>query len=607
MIATAAFAIFLMLAFNLRAQVAPAATRDSAGVNTNTPKAELFVGYSYLRALPAPEAGNRLMWMNGGSVSIAYNLNHYLGIVGDFGAYTNSQILFQGGYVSTVDVDNPNVGALSYLFGPRISFRNHGRVTPYLQALFGDMHANEVTLSNCTFSCTLLPAQSTFAWTGGGGLDLRVHRHFALRIIQAEYLMTRFQDYSTGTSSSQNDMRLSSGVVFGFGGGNAPPAPVNLTCSASPAAVFPGDPVTVTASAGNLDSRMNVVYGITGPGLTANSATATVATATLAPGAYPVNCFVKEGRAGREGSRPWESATAAASFTVKAFEPPSISCLASPSVIKTGEGSTVTANGVSPQNRPLTYSYTATAGTISGSGPTAAFFSADAPAGVVGITCKVADDKNQTATAGTSITLTAPVIVVVAATPSPELVQLETRMALHSVFFQTDEPRIENPNGGMLVSEEEIITTLATDFKKYLELNPDAYLTLTGYADERASLEYDQALSERRVTRVKLLLVEQGVPEAKIKTLGFGKEDNLTDAQVEEGIKQNPELGAAQREKLLDKLVVVRMAKNRRVDITLSTTGQKSTRLYPFNAADALILLDPRNLTPEKKAAKARK
>jgi outer membrane protein OmpA-like peptidoglycan-associated protein len=278
--------------------------------------------------------------------------------------------------------------------------------------------------------------------------------------------------------------------------------------------------------------------------------------------------------------------------------------LANPSAIKTGEGSTVTANGVSPQNRLLTYSYAATAGTIRGNGSTAAYSSGDAPAGVVGITCNVTDDKNQKATASTSITLTAPVIVVVAATPSPEVVQLESRMTLHSVFFQTDEPRIENPNGGMLVSEEETITTLATDFKRYLELNPDAYLTLTGHADERASLEYDQALSERRVTRVKLLLVEKGVPEAKIKTLGLGKEDNLTDAQVEEGIKQNPELGAEQREKLLDKLVVVRMAKNRRVDITLSTTGQKSTRLYPFNAADALILLDPRNLTPERKAGK---
>jgi outer membrane protein OmpA-like peptidoglycan-associated protein len=165
------------------------------------------------------------------------------------------------------------------------------------------------------------------------------------------------------------------------------------------------------------------------------------------------------------------------------------------------------------------------------------------------------------------------------------------------VFFQTDEPRIEKPNGGLLASQDKTLTTLAKDFKRYLELKPDAYLTLTGHADVRGSVEYNQALSERRVTRTKLLLVEQGVPEAKIKTLGLGKEDDLTSAQVEEAIKQNPEVTAADREKLLDKLGVIVLAKNRRVDVTLSTTGQQSTRWYPFNAADALILLDPRNLT----------
>jgi hypothetical protein len=110
-------------------------------------------------------------------------------------------------------------------------------------------------------------------------------------------------------------------------------------------------------------------------------------------------------------------------------------------------------------------------------------------------------------------------------------------------------------------------------------------------------MKYNQALSERRVTRTKLLLVEQGVPEARIQTLGLGKEDDLTFAQVEEAVKQNPELSAEEREKILKELPVIVLAKNRRVDITLSTTGQKSTRWYPFNAADALILLDSRNLT----------
>jgi hypothetical protein len=45
------------------------------------------------------------------------------------------------------------------------------------------------------------------------------------------------------------------------------------------------------------------------------------------------------------------------------------------------------------------------------------------------------------------------------------------------------------------------------------------------------------------------------------------------------------------------------MASNRRVDVTLSTTGQTSTRQFPFNAEDALTLIGGR--TPAKKAGPA--
>jgi outer membrane protein OmpA-like peptidoglycan-associated protein len=604
MIATAAFAVLLMPAFlhhagEAAAQTA-AAVQNAGGQNIGTPKVELFVGYSYLRAVPAPEAGNRLVWMNGGSTSLALNFNRYLGIVGDFGAYTNSQMLFQGGYTGTVDVDNANIGAFSYLFGPRISFRNHSRVTPFVQALFGDMHANEVTLTGCTFSCTFLPSEDTFAWTAGGGLDIRVRRHFAIRLIQAEYLMTRFQDYSTGATASQNDMRLSSGIVFRFGGNAAPPppppAPVTYSCSVNPSSVFPGEPIAASGTALNLNPAKTEVYTwhVDGGTVTGVSDKAKIDTTNLAPGAYTLKCHVSD------GDKPSENADATAPYVVKAYEPPTISCAANPSTVNMGDKSVITAAGASPQNRPLTYSYTAQSGTISGADATATFDSTGAPAGAVGIACNVTDDKGQTATASTGVTVTVPYVPPLAA-------ELEARLALHSIFFQTDEPRIENPKGGMLASQEKTITNLATDFKRYLELKPEAYLILTGHADVRGSVKYNQALTERRVTRTKLLLVEQGVPEAKIKTVSLGKEDDLTSAQVEEATKQNPELSAEEREKILNELPVIVLAKNRRVDITLSTTGQKSTRWYPFNAADALILLDSRNLTQGKKASASKK
>ena len=579
-----------------------AASPHSAGQNIGFPKAELFLGYSYLRAVPAPADGNRLMWMNGGSASIAFNMNHYLGLVADFGAYTNSQMRFTGAYTSTVNVNNANVAAQSYLFGPRLSFR-YDRITPYFQVLLGGARANQVILTNCTAGCTLLPKQDALAATAGGGLDLRVHRHIAIRIIQAEYLMTRFASYTTGSTATQNDMRLSAGIVFRMGGIPAPQS-MTLACSASPAAIFPGDPVTVTAMASNLDPKLNVVYTWAGvPGLNGAGATASLdsaATASLAPGSYTVNCGVKEGRPGKEGLRPWESAAATASFTVKAFEPPTISCSASPITINPGDKSVITAAGVSPQNRPLTYSYSTGSGAVSGSGVSASYDSTGAPTGAVAITCNVSDDKGQTATANTSLTIAPP-----PPPPAPpaEQVQLETRLALHSVFFPTDQPTAKHPEGGLLASQEGTLTTLATDFKSFLTFKPDAHLTLTGHADVRASVEYNQALSERRVARTKQFLVEQGVPEASIETRGVGKDEELTTDQVKGLVVQNPDLSDAERTKVLHGLNVIVLAQNRRVDVTLSTTGQQSVRLYPFNAADALTLIQEKSTAPTKKAA----
>jgi outer membrane protein OmpA-like peptidoglycan-associated protein len=579
-----------------------AAMPHSGGPEIYTPKAELFLGYSYLRSVPTLEAGNRVVWLNGGSGSIAFNVNRYLGIVADVGDYTNSEIRFQGAYKSTVDVNDADGGVMSYLIGPRLSFR-HDRITPFVQALFGGVHASEVTLADCTFSCTLLPAQTDFAWTAGGGLDVRVHRHFAIRIIQAEYMMTRFQDYSTGDTGSQNDVRLSSGLVFRFGG-NPAPTPLTVACSASPASIFPGDPVTLTATASDVEPNRNMIYSWSGvPGLIGNGSTASLdsaATASLAPGSYTANCAVKEGRPGKEGLRPWESAAATASFTVKPFEPPTISCSASPDTLNPGDKSTVTAAGMSPQNRPLTYSFSAAQGTISGADASAAFDSTGAAPGAVVITCNVLDDKGQTATANTSVTVTPP-----PPPPAPpaEQVRLEGRLALHSVFFPTAQPRAEHPEGGLLASQQGTLITLAADFKSYLTFKPDAHLILTGHADVRGSVEYNQALSERRVARTKQFLVEQGVSEAAIETRGLGKGEELTADQVKDLVEQNPDLSDVERAKVLHDLNVIVLAQNRRVDVTLSTTGQQSVRLYPFNAADALTLIQEKSTTPRKKAA----
>jgi OmpA family len=188
--------------------------------------------------------------------------------------------------------------------------------------------------------------------------------------------------------------------------------------------------------------------------------------------------------------------------------------------------------------------------------------------------------------------------------PNPEIVQLEARLALHSIYFPTAMPPVANPNGGLVASQRQTLVTLAADFKKYLQSKPDAHLILGGHADHRGSDAYNQALTERRVNRVKSFLVEQGVPEANFDTKAFGKSDNMTSDQVRDTIINNPDLTTEERQRALKHIDTVRMASNRRVDVTLSTTGQSSVRQFPFNAADSLTLIGGREGEAKKKAVK---
>ena len=174
--------------------------------------------------------------------------------------------------------------------------------------------------------------------------------------------------------------------------------------------------------------------------------------------------------------------------------------------------------------------------------------------------------------------------------PKLEVEVIESRLALESIYFPTSMPPVEIPNAGLVASQQQALVALAADFKKYLESKPEAHLLLEGHADPRGRTKYDQNLSERRADRVKSFLVEQGIPQANIDTKAFGALHALREAAVKDAIENNPQLSPEQRQTALRNLQTIVLASDRRVDITLSTTGQSSVRQFPFNAADAVTL-----------------
>ena len=124
-------------------QTGAATHKHRSGANT-TPKVEWFLGYSFWRAMPTAPS-NRMGYLHGGSTSLAYNFNRYVGLAVDFGGFDNTKLtLLSPNGSRTV---NANGSAYTYMLGPRFSYRKYERFTPFVQALFGEAHASPVPMS----------------------------------------------------------------------------------------------------------------------------------------------------------------------------------------------------------------------------------------------------------------------------------------------------------------------------------------------------------------------------------------------------------------------------------------------------------------------------
>jgi outer membrane protein OmpA-like peptidoglycan-associated protein len=266
---------------------------------------------------------------------------------------------------------------------------------------------------------------------------------------------------------------------------------------------------------------------------------------------------------------------------------PTISCSANRREVVAGDPVEPTTTASDPDNDPLTCFWKTTGGTIDGTGWSVKLQTANLAPGQYTISGQVNDGRGGSADCPLYVEVQAPA-------PPPEVHELEVRLALHSIYFPTARPTAANPTGGLVDSQEKVLQALAKDFVRYLTFKPEAHLILERHADRRGAVDYNKELTDRRVERSKSYLVEHGVPAANIETRSLGKEDNLTEAQVKQLIDQNPDLTPEERQKIDANLLVIVMANNRRVDISLNTTGQQSVRQYPFNARDSLTLLSPK-------------
>ena len=191
----------------------------------DTPRMEAFAGYTYVRFNSATNVP--AFSANGGSGQFAYNFNRWIGGVIDLGAVHN-------GSISGAPIDNTFA---NFLAGPRVSLR-YSRIRPYFQILWGGVYGTASTQINAVIpplpsqpiylpgtpvvpgeevTARLVTAQTAFAMTVGGGLDIKFNKHVSFRPIGLDYYMTRLQNLRTMGDNNQHNLRYTAGLNFTFG------------------------------------------------------------------------------------------------------------------------------------------------------------------------------------------------------------------------------------------------------------------------------------------------------------------------------------------------------------------------------------------------------
>jgi outer membrane protein OmpA-like peptidoglycan-associated protein len=329
-------------------------------VGQDMPRADLFLGYSFLRANSARTIP--AFTMNGGAGTLGLNINNHVGLEFEFGGYHN-------GSIHGIQFDTTH---FTYLFGPRFSIGRSKKVDPYFHTLFGGAHvtssiAQENTPPLPGFPVTapasgrFAASQDTFAMAVGGGLDIKLSHHATFRPIQLDYVLTRLEDLGlTGQPSqnrNQNNLRYAAGIMFTFGGERPSVAPpittkpcpggtsvpidqecpkrdISLAINVSKNNVCAGDIVNIAPIAALPDAAA-LQWTINGDPAS-QTATLDFNTAGRAAGSYKIGM-----KATAEG---FNDAFAETPVTVLEYRPPSGTLQVSPAEIWVGEKATLSAN-----------------------------------------------------------------------------------------------------------------------------------------------------------------------------------------------------------------------------------------------------------------------
>jgi hypothetical protein len=451
-----------------------------------TPRFEIAGMFQYTNFCPCSFQN----WNNFGATgSFTYNANNWLGLTAEIGGNHFSREIYGAPVVTSTGTTYPLESITgsyqTYLFGPRFNFRRFDHFVPFAEALFGAAHAGPQLTGTAT--------QSSFAMALGGGVDVVLTKHLAWRFVEADYLLTNFSGALLSPDARQNNFRIGTGVVFRWGYPPIPPKPNHppvAACSATPTSVYQGstDPVAVHVAATDADNDP-LTYSYTATGGTVDGTGPDVrwSPAGLALGTYTVNAKVDDGRGG--------TATCATDVAVnkRPNRPPVISCAPERNPIIAGERVAINSTASDPDGDPLTYSYSASGGQISGNGPVAQFDSTGLAAASYTVTCTADDGQGGRTSATTNVDVQQPA-------PPPQASKVGD-----CGYNKVGAGRFDNA-----------CKRVGDDVALRLKNEPNAKVVIVGYADKKEPKP--DKLAQVRADGAKKYLGEKGIDASRIST-----------------------------------------------------------------------------------------
>jgi hypothetical protein len=475
--------VLIALPALLNAQTAPA-PKASSSLGDETPKVEVFVGYQWWNPggnLPdqnSPPNAIKLPSVNQGfGANLSYNFTKYWALEGNYG----------GNWGGDLHVANS-----AFAVGPKLTWRTEG-VNFFAHTLLGFDR----------FSARNINATNGIAAILGGGMDIKIWKPLSLRLFEADYQLERVNfshevppDNSSLRRQTYNGVRLTTGLVFNFGG--APELPVAASCSVDHPEVMVGEPVHATVAASNFNPKHTLTYtwASNGGKVDGKDTGANIDTNGVSGGSYTVTATVTDPKAKKNNT-----ASCTANFTVKEppKNPPQISCSASPSTVQPGTSATITCTCTSPDNVPVTVGgWTASGGSISGSGNSATLDTTGASAGPITINATCTDSRGLTASTSSTVTVETP------PAPPPQASKLN----------ECQYPNVKKP-----WRVDNTCKAALDDVALKLQQDSDAKLVVVGNADPK---EKRKNLAAERAVDVKAYIsggeAKQNIDPSRIET-----------------------------------------------------------------------------------------